>query len=310
MSLYGALVSKGPSGFGYNSTAEQVTEGLDLTGKTYVVTGCNSGLGAETGRVLALRGARVIGLARTKDKALAAAANWTSAPLGVACDLSEPSSVRQAVTEVRTLGLRIDGIIANAGIMALPERQVKHGIEMQMLTNHVGHFILVTGLVDQLASDGRVVMLSSSAHTHPYREGIRFDDWSAERGYTSWLAYGQSKLANHLFAVELTKRLGPGQVANSVHPGVIATNLLRHQPGILQTVVKAVTPLVMKSIPQGAATQVYVAVHPDTATIEGRYFTDCQVRTPSRHARDEAMAKRLWEETASRVAALTAEFAA
>ncbi len=310
MSLYGTFVPKGPSGFGYNSTAEQVTEGLDLSGRTYVVTGSNSGLGAETGRVLALRGARVIATARSRDKALAAAAEWSGGEVvGVACDLSEPASVQQAVRDIAATGHRIDAIIANAGIMALPERQVKYGVELQMLTNHVGHFILVTGLVDQLADDGRVVMLSSSAHLHPYREGIRFDDWGAERGYTSWLSYGQSKLANHLFAVELAKRLGPKQVANSVHPGVIATGLQRYQGGVLGSLIRSATPLALKTVPQGAATQVYVAVHPDTATIEGRYFADCQVRTPSRQARDEAMARRLWEETEARVAEIVARAA-
>ncbi|MEM6930354.1 MAG: SDR family NAD(P)-dependent oxidoreductase, partial [Myxococcota bacterium] len=293
MSLYGSFVRRGPSGFGYNSTAEQVTDGLDLSGRTYVVTGCNSGLGAETGRVLSLRGARVIGCARTKDKALAAGAGWPGELIAVACDLSEPASVQQAVRTIVSTGHEVDGIIANAGIMAIPTREVKHGIELQMLTNHVGHFMFVTGLMDQLTEDGRVVMLSSSAHQHPYPEGIRFDDWAAEQGYTSWLAYGQSKLANHLFAVELTKRLGPHQVANSVHPGIIATNLLRHQNGVLQSIVQTVTPLALKTIPQGAATQVYVAVHPDTATVEGRYFANCQIRTPTLHARDEAMAARL-----------------
>lgn len=305
MSLYGSFVSKGPSGFGYNSTAEQVTEGLDLSGRTYVVTGCNSGLGAETGRVLTLRGATVIGCARDEAKAQAAGEAWPGPMVAVGCDLSEPASVLQAVERIAQLGRPIDGIIANAGIMALPKRHVKHGIELQLLTNHIGHFMLVTGLQDRLTDHGRVVMLTSTGHTHPYREGIRFDDWGAERGYVSWQSYGQSKLANHLFAVELTKRLGPRQVANSVHPGVIATNLLRHQPGFLQQIVTAATPLGLKTIPQGAATQVYVAVHPDTANVEGRYFLDCQVRTPSRMARDEALATRLWEETEARVGSLT-----
>jgi len=305
MSLYGLLVGRGPSGFSYNSTAEQVTEGLDLTGRTYVVTGCNSGIGAETGRVLALRGAQVIGCARTKDKALAAGEAWPGEVIGVACDLSEPSHVQQAAAEIRATGRAIDGIIANAGIMALPRREARYGIELQMLTNHVGHFILVDGLRESLTEDGRVVMVSSSAHSHPYRQGIRFDDWAAERGYQGWLAYGSTKLANHLFAVELSKRLGPRQVANSVHPGVISTNLLRHQSRLLSPLLEAVTPLAFKTIPQGAATQVYAATHPDTATIEGQYFADCQVRTPSRQARDETLARRLWEETEARVADLT-----
>ena len=159
MSLFGMSQRPGASGFGYNSTAEEVTEGNDLKGKTYLVTGINSGLGQETIRVLSLRGATIIGAARSEAKAAYAMAGLSGTTIPLACELSEPASVRAAVAKVRAGGHAIDGIIANAGIMALPKRTVQHGLELQFLTNHIGHFLLVTGLLDTLTADGRVVML-------------------------------------------------------------------------------------------------------------------------------------------------------
>ena len=299
MSLYGLFKGTGPTGFGYNSTSEQVTEGLDLTGRAVLVTGCNSGLGLETMRVLARRGATVFACARSEEKARAAGAEVGGDIVPVACELSEPESVRAAVEVVKERGDTLEAIIANAGIMALPKRHVQHGVELQFLTNHVGHFILVTGLLDRLAPTGRAVILSSAAHTGTYPEGIRFDDLAAERGYKGWAAYGQSKLANLLFARELAKRLPrPGQTANAVHPGVISTNLSRHMNSALIAVFDTLGPaLALKSVPQGAATQLYVATHPDAAPINGEYWADCNVARSSRHGRDEAMAKRLWEWT-------------
>ena len=306
MSFYGLFKGKGPSGFGYNSTSAEVCEGLDLSGKTYVVTGCNSGLGEETMRVLLDRGAKVFALARTEEKAAAAAAQFSGETVPVACELSEPDSVRAAVKTITEEGSAIDGIIANAGIMALPKRTVHHGLEMQFLTNHIGHFILVTGLVDRLSDDGRVVMLSSGAHSATYKEGIRFDDLDAAGGYTAIGAYGQSKLSNHLFAKHLATRLPkPNQRANSVHPGVIATNLGRHMPSAFMVLFKTVgSVMALKSVPQGAATQLYVATHPEAHQYNGLYFADCNPKTPSDFAQDEQLAAQLWEKTESLVAAL------
>lgn len=305
MSLFGKFQGVGPSGFGYNSTADEVTAGADLSGRTYLVTGANSGLGLETLRVLSARGARVIAAARTLPKAAGACATVSGDAVPLACELSEPDSVRAAVASARELG-EVHGIIANAGIMALPKREVKHGVELQFLTNHVGHFILVTGLLDCLSDDGRVVVLSSSAHTRAYAEGIRFDDLGGEQGYTGWGAYGQSKLANLLFAKQLATRLPhAGQTANSVHPGVIATNLGRHLNPVVRSVFRAVGPaLVLKSVPQGAATQCYAAVHAATATLRGAYLADCNVAQTSRHGQDAGLAVALWEATEALVARL------
>lgn len=295
MSLYSMFKGRGPTGFGYGSTAAEVTEGIDLSGKSYLVTGCNSGLGLETVRVLAMRGARIIGAARTQEKANQALAALGIRGRGVSCDLSEPSSVRKCAEEVSRMGVALDGVIANAGIMALPRLTQKGGYELQFFTNHIGHFILVTGLLHALADNGRVVMLSSRAHFRAPAEGIQFDNLSGEEGYTPWGAYGQSKLANLLFAGALAKRLaGSGRTANAVHPGVIATNLGRHMSPVALAALTLAKPLFLKSIPQGAATQCYVATHPEAAGISGEYWADCNLASSSRHGTDEAMAERLW----------------
>jgi WW domain-containing oxidoreductase len=307
MSLYELFKPKGPSGFGYGSTAEQVTEGLSLEGRTILVTGCNSGLGQEALRVLALRGARVVGTARTLDKAKAACDAVKGKTVPLACELSDPASVRACVEAVKGAGLRLDAVICNAGIMALPRLEQAHGVELQFFTNHIGHFMLVTGLLDQLAADGRVVMLSSGAHAMAPKEGIQFDNLSGEKGYQGWRAYGQSKMANLLFAKELARRLaGTRRTANAVHPGVIKTSLGRHMNPVAQVAFGLVGPLALKSVPQGAATEVYVATHPALATTSGKYFADCNVATPRRDADDPALAAKLWEVSEKVVAGLPA----
>lgn len=306
MSLVSLFKSNGPSGFGAGSTAEQVTEGVSLAGKTFLVTGCNSGLGLETLRVLALRGAQVLGTARTVDKAAEAIKGLSiSSAKGLACELADPKSVRDCVQAVRASGVQLDGIICNAGIMALPKLQQAHGHELQFFTNHIGHFILVTGLLEQLSETGRVVMLSSAAHKRAPREGIQFDNLSGEKGYTAWGAYGQAKLANLLFAKELSKRLdGTKKTANAVHPGVIATNLTRHMSPVIDAIFSAVSPIFLKTVAQGAATQVYVATHPSLASVSGKYFADCNEAQPRRDGEDSALAARLWTRSEEIIAAL------
>ncbi|MFB6287128.1 MAG: SDR family oxidoreductase [Candidatus Bipolaricaulia bacterium] len=307
MSLATWLKGPGPSGFGPCSTADEVTRGLDLSDWTALVTGCNSGLGFETMRVLAERGATVLGTARTEAKARHACESIDGDAVPLVCDLAEPASVRGCVEAVRAHGQSLDAIIANAGIMALPQRQQAYGYERQFLTNHVGHFMLVTGLLDRLSEHGRVVMLSSSAHERAPAEGIRFDDLSGEGTYDPWTAYGQSKLANLLFARELARRFeGTSNVATAVHPGVIQTNLARHLNPLLQRVLSVIRPVLLKSIPQGAATQVYAAVHPDAARLNGAYLADCNVAEASSPAQDPALAERLWAATEEIVAGLPA----
>jgi len=298
MSFLGKLASKGPSGFGYGSTAEDVTAGLDLSRKTVLVTGCNSGLGLETVRVLAMRGARVFAAARTEAKARAACTELEGKTVPIACELSEPASVRACIQAVQRDGAKLDALICNAGIMALPELEQVLGYEKQLFTNHIGHFILVTGLLDRLAPAGRVVVVSSAAHRRAPHEGIEFDNLSGEKGYQPWQAYGQSKLANLLFAKELARRLsGTGKTANALHPGVIATNLVRNMNVAMRAMLKTAAPLALKSIPEGAATQCWVATHPKLAEVSGEYFADCNVAPSSRLSHDVLLARRLWEES-------------
>ncbi|MFO0726333.1 MAG: SDR family oxidoreductase [Myxococcota bacterium] len=305
MSLVSMMKGRGPSGFGYGSTAEEVTEGLNLSGRTYVVTGANSGLGLETVRVLTMRGAKVFGLGRTAEKVAQATASFGANVEAVGCELSDPQSVRSAVTTLQGRGVQFDAIIANAGIMALPKLEKAFGYELQFFTNHIGHFLLVTGLLDKLSPTGRVVMLSSDAHTRAPRAGIQFDNLDGARGYSPWANYGQSKLANLLFARHLAKRLaGTQQTANALHPGVIATNLSRSSGGLVQTVLRLAEPIFLKSVGQGAATQVYVATHPSLGQVSGEYFADCNVAVSSRNGQDLALAERLWQESERIVASL------
>lgn len=307
MSLVALFKGKGPSGFGYASTAEQVTDGIDLTGKTFLLTGCNSGIGLETLRVLALRGAHVVAAARTRDKAQAALAKAAAEKQGtpLACELSEPAAVRECVEAVKKLDKPLDGMVCNAGIMALPKQTTKHGYELQFLTNHIGHFILVTGLLELMTEKGRVVMVSSAAHKSAPSEGIEFDNLDGARGYTPWKNYGQSKLANILFANQLGKKFaGTARVANSIHPGVIRTNLARHMNPIAKGALAIANPLFLKTTAQGAATQCYVATHSKVESVSGEYFADCNESRASKHGRDESMAEKLWDVSEEIVAKL------
>ena len=306
MSFYGFLAGRGPSGFGANSTAEEVTAGLDLSGKTILITGAAAGLGRESARVLAARGAHIIATARTQERAAEALGKIGAEGTAIACDLSEPASVRNCVKAVKELGRPLDVILCNAGIMALPKFVAKYGYEMQFFTNHIGHYILVTGLLDDLADDGRVVMLSSRAHMQAPKEGIDFISLTERSRYGRFRAYGQSKLANMLFAKALARRFdGTRRRAFAVHPGVIKTGLWNHMPGVVNASYHAIAWMLFKNVPQGAATQCYVATSPNVTHLSGLYFADCNVATPSRNGQNAELAAKLWEESAAIAAKLT-----
>lgn len=306
MSLVSLFKGKGPSGFGYGSTASEVLEGLDLSGKTYLLTGCNSGIGKASLEALSRAGAHMIAAARTVEKATAAT-QGLSEITPVACELSEPESVRACVETVRESGRPLDGILCNAGIMALPKLEQVYGYEKQFFTNHIGHSILVLGLLDQLTDDGRVVMVSSSAHKMTPKGGIELDNLSGERNYKSWAAYGQSKLANLLFARQLAAEFesdDTDRVAIALHPGVIKTNLGRHMNPIARIGLGIVGPIALKTIPQGASTQTYALAHPDAAKLNGEYLADCNVSDASRRGQDMDLAQRLMEKTRAIIEAL------
>ena len=286
--------------FGATSTAEDVTHGLDLSGQTWLITGSNSGLGFESARILAMRGARIVSLARSLPKAESALDELGIDGDPVVCELEDLASVRAAVKDVRGLD-RLDGIMANAGIMALPTLQQVNGIERQLFTNHVGHFALVTGLLDRLTDTGRVVVLSSGAHFYA-QQGLELDNLSGERDYHPWRMYGRSKLANILFARGLASRfVGSRKTAYSVHPGVIYTNLGRHVPN-KEEMYESLKDR-MKTVEQGAATQCYVAVRPEVTGRSGQYFSDCAVARTLPFGQDDALAEELWARTEEIVAA-------
>jgi len=304
MSLFSMIKGRGPSGFGYASTAEEVTQGLDLHGKTILVTGIAAGLGQESARVLAMRGARILGAARTLDKARAACDALPGEAVPLECDLSEPTSVRACV-KAAAEHAPIDVVLCNAAIMAPTERTIVHGQELQFLTNHVGHFMLVTGLLPHLREDARVVMVSSRAHRRAPAAGIHFDDLTLGSSYDPMVAYGHSKLANLLFARALARRLqGTARTVNALHPGVIATGLWRNLPAITHVITPILSVLALKTIPQGAATQCWAATHPSLRGVSGEYLSDCNVAESTRHGKDEAMAERLWTVTEELVAGL------
>ena len=306
MSLLAMLMPKGKNGFGYSTTAEEVTAGISLEGKTILVTGCNSGLGQEAIRVLAMRGARIVGTARTKEKAESALKQVSGkSHLGLECELANPSSVRSCIAEIKKQKIKLDVIICNAGIMALPKLEKAYGYELQFFTNHIGHFILVNGLLDELTEEGRVVMLSSAAHMNAPKEGIDFDNLAGEKYYSAWSFYGQSKIANLLFAKELARRFsGTKKTAYAVHPGVIKTNLARSMNLILRVVFGLGEHLFLKTVPQGAATECYVATNPNVISESGNYFADCNTKTPRKDAENSELAKKLWEVSEKIVAKL------
>jgi NAD(P)-dependent dehydrogenase (short-subunit alcohol dehydrogenase family) len=286
------------SRFNSSSTAEEVTEGIDLSGLTIAITGASSGLGYETMRVLALRGAHVIGIARTQDKAAEACASVKGQTTPMFLDLANWESVVRCADTIRALNIPLDGLITNAGIMALPNLELVNGVEAQFAVNHLGHFILINQLRDSVlaAPQGRFTLLSSRAHRRADK-GVEFDNLDGSQGYEPWRAYGVSKLANALCARELAAQIShTDATANSVHPGIIATNLVKNLPAWEQWGAKYLGWAFLKTVPEGAATTCYVATNPALVDVRGFYFVDCNVDeggTP--YMQDDAMAKKLWQ---------------
>jgi NAD(P)-dependent dehydrogenase (short-subunit alcohol dehydrogenase family) len=285
------------SPFGAKSTAEEVTAGLDLAGKTVLVTGANTGLGHETLRVLALRGATVIGTARTLPKSREACAGVPGRTIPLALELDRFDTIVAASDAVHALGVPLDVLICNAGIMALPEPEQVYGLEKQYVVNHLGHFLLVNRLLDlvQAAPQGRVVVVSSSGYQWAPAAGIEFDNLAGTRDYAPNRMYGQSKLANGLFSRELARRLaGTRATSNSVHPGIINTELGRYFPAWKRKLAPLVGWAFMKSIPAGAATTCYVATAPALAHVSGCYFENCNPVVPGGQMQNDALAAKLW----------------
>jgi NAD(P)-dependent dehydrogenase (short-subunit alcohol dehydrogenase family) len=281
--------------FGATSTTDEVLEGVNLNGKRILVTGVSAGLGVETARTLAAHGAQVVGAARDLDKAKTAteqvraeAAKGGGLEL-VELDLASLTSVRACADGLVSAGKPFDLIIANAGIMACPKSQTSDGFETQFGTNHLGHFVLVNRIASLLKSASRLVNLSSAGHRFA---DVDLDDPNFERTpYTEFGAYGRSKTANILFAVEFDRRhKANGVRATAVHPGGIQTELSRHMtPEVRQQLTArlerinaanaaaGLPPFTYKTIPQGAATSVWAGVVASADEVGGRYCEDCHV---------------------------------
>lgn len=310
MGLRNWLRRTGPSGFGSSSTAEDVTQGVDASNLTAIVTGATSGIGKETARVLALRGAKVIIPARTLESGMKVKENLLeqnpNAKLQVLeMDLSSLNSVDSFARSFKSSNKHLNVLVNNAGIMACPFQLSKDGIELQFATNHLGHFLLTNLLLDKMKAtakqtgiQGRIVNVSSSAHHRGDGSSFDFDKINDQSRYKPFTAYAESKLANVLHANELSRRLkGANVTANSLHPGVIGTNIIRYinLNEIVAVCLATLGKPFIKTIPQGAATNCYLAIHPNLKDVTGKYFVNCNIATPSIKATDEALARRLWD---------------
>ena len=288
------------SPFGAKSTAEDVTLGLDLTGKTAVVTGCNSGLGYETMRVLAMRGAHVIGTGRNLEKASKACSSVTGKTTPVALELSNFDSIVESADAIAKLSLPIDILVCNAGINTFSDLELVNGVERTFVVNHLGHFVLVNQLMPLIkeSEESRVVHVSSkSAYVQAPAVGIDFDNLRGEGAFDYWEAYGRSKLANALFSLELSSRFeGSSISSNALHPGLVQTNIARNAPVVLRTAFDWFGGLISKTPEEGAATQVYVATNPNIKGVSGAFFEDCNAVNVSgdHHIFSKSMAERLW----------------
>ncbi len=278
--------------FGAKSTADDVLEGIGLSGKRALVTGVSAGLGVETARVLAAHGAEVIGAARDLAKAKAAtaavradAANGGGLEL-IRLDLASLASVRACADALVDDGKPFDLVICNAGVMATPFGKTADGFETQFGTNHLGHFALVNRIASLMKPGSRLVNLSSAGHRY---SDVDLDDPNFDRtSYDPWVAYGRSKTANVLFAVEFDRRLKGERIrATAVHPGGIQTELSRHigEEGVkqLRERINAATRAAgepdfqFKTVPQGAATTLWAGAVAAADEVGGRYCEDCHV---------------------------------
>ena len=279
--------------FGAKSTTEDVLAGANLKGMRVLVTGVSAGLGVETAGALAAHGADVVGAARDLEKAKRAttevskAAEKTGASFElIELDLASLKSVRAAADKLLADGRSFDVIIANAGVMATPQGKTEDGFETQFGTNHLGHFVFVNRIAKLIKDGGRLVNVSSSGHRF---SNVDLHDPNFETtSYEPFAAYGRSKTANILFAVEFDRRhRDRGVRAIAVHPGGIMTELARHMPdGAIEAWVQQVQdqraaigepPFEFKTIPQGAATSVWAGVVAPADEVGGKYCEDCQI---------------------------------
>ncbi|KAF9689198.1 hypothetical protein SADUNF_Sadunf01G0066700 [Salix dunnii] len=308
----------GASGYGSKSTGEQVTESCgDLHSITAIITGATSGIGAETARVLAKRGARLVLPARSLKAAEDAKAriiseNPDAEIIVMGLDLSSLNSVRNFVSEFESFNLPLNLLINNAGKFAHEHAISEDGIEMTFATNYLGHFLLTKLLLKKMIEtakttgiQGRIVNVSSSIYNWFSGDTIRYlgqISRNKSRDFDPTRAYALSKLANVLHTKELAQRLKQMETnvtVNCVHPGVVRTRLTREREGIVTDMAFFLTSKLLKTVPQAAATTCYVATHPGLVNVTGKYFSDCNEASTSKLGSNSTEAARLW--TASEI---------
>jgi NAD(P)-dependent dehydrogenase (short-subunit alcohol dehydrogenase family) len=275
----------------------------DMTGKTVVITGGNSGIGLATAVALARAGADTVITARDKGRGEAAVADISrrsgSDRVGVVVfDLAGAASIRAGAAALLQRCDRIDVLVNNAGLVLTDRRETEDGFEATFGVNHLGPFLLTQLLLERITASApaRIVNVASTAHKGA-RGGLDFDDLQSTRAYRGMQVYSRSKLANIYFTSELARRLeGTGVTVNCLHPGTVATGYGRDgdASGFLSFGLKVIKPFIL-SPERGAQTSVYLASSPDVAGVTGKYFVKCRPRTPSRAAQDPEAAKRLWE---------------
>jgi NAD(P)-dependent dehydrogenase (short-subunit alcohol dehydrogenase family) len=289
------------------TTAEQVSEGIDLTGRNALITGANTGIGMETARVLALRGAHVTMACRNIEKAEQARRSIVNSAAGridesqldlLELDLNSLGKTRAAAQEIKNRGLPLHLLVNNAGIMIPMERRTEDGFEAHLGINHLAHFLFTNLLLEALRSTGRarVVMVSSLALSGATLTPALYDlNWE-QRKFRGFASYGDSKLMNLMFARELHRRYSKdGIVANALHPGIIPTELARDQ-NLIGILLGIFALPFMRSVPRGAATSVYVATNPDCALRGGLYFSNCgEQKPPHKLALDDKVCGALWQ---------------
>jgi WW domain-containing oxidoreductase len=292
---------------GPRSTANQVLAGVDLTRKWILVTGCNEEIGLETMNALAANGAHVFGLASSLGEAKRACEQVGLRATPIVCDLANLDSVAAAVETIRGLHVSLDAIVANAEVASPPKLRTRYGVELQFLSNHIGHFVLVNQMLHLVRNGtGRIVMTSGSAGvTQTPPEGIMFDNLDGHRFYDPTIFYGQSKFAVALYAKELSRRLRRRAIAvNSLHPGATRGKGLRNDFLLPLRVVRS-TLQQLKSAGQRAATGALLAASPCVTGITGEYFSDCQIAEGNPLLNDGELAKRLWQVSAQIVERIT-----
>jgi NAD(P)-dependent dehydrogenase (short-subunit alcohol dehydrogenase family) len=276
----------------------------DMQGKTVVVTGGNSGIGFETAAALASMGARVVITARHADKGRAAVSAITQRVAGegrvqlVVFDLADLASVRRGAAEILEQAPRLDVLVNNAGLVLTERAETVDGYEATFAINHLGPFLLTNLLLDRMTASvpSRIVNVASTAH-NAARKGLPFDDLQNTRGYRGMRVYGQSKLANILFTLELSRRFADkGLTSNSLHPGTVRTGYGGDGDarGFLAFGIKIASPFFL-SPAKGARTSVYLASSPEVEGVTGEYFVKCKQRKPRRWAQDQEAARHLWE---------------